>query len=129
MGRLTRMTHSGPSVLVMDQWSPATYIQDTWRATNRVTVNAGLRWEPFLGQNILNRAVYNFSMDNFRKNVTSTVFIKAPAGLIYPGDPGFPDGLTGQNKHWLNLSPRAGVAWDVHGDGRLAVRSSVQPEL
>jgi hypothetical protein len=25
---------------------------------------------------------------------------------------------------WWNLSPRAGVAWDVRGDGRLAVRSS-----
>ena len=25
---------------------------------------------------------------------------------------------------WWNLSPRFGVAWDVHGDGRLAVRSS-----
>ena len=24
----------------------------------------------------------------------------------------------------MNLSPRAGVAWDVKGDGRLAVRSS-----
>ena len=38
---------------------------------------------------------------------------------------GFPNnGKTGLNKQWWNLSPRAGVAWDVHGDGRLAVRSS-----
>lgn len=28
------------------------------------------------------------------------------------------------NTQWWNLSPRAGVAWDAHGDGRLAVRSS-----
>jgi len=28
------------------------------------------------------------------------------------------------NKKWWNFSPRAGVAWDVHGDGRMAVRSS-----
>jgi len=53
-----------------------------------------------------------------------TVFRNAPAGLIYPGDPGFPKGNTGLNTQWTNLSPRAGVAWDVHGDGRLAVRSS-----
>ena len=124
MGRITRMEHSGPGVLVMDQWNLGMYTQDTWRATNRVTVNLGLRWEPFLGQNVLNRAVYNFSMDNFRKNVASKVYLKAPAGLEYPGDAGFPDGLSGQKKQWLNLSPRAGVAWDVHGDGRLAVRSS-----
>jgi len=28
------------------------------------------------------------------------------------------------NKQWWNLSPRGGVAWDVRGDGRLALRSS-----
>ena len=52
------------------------------------------------------------------------MFHNAPAGLIYPGDAGFPKGQTGLNKQWWNLSPRGGVAWDVHGDGRLAVRSS-----
>ena len=52
------------------------------------------------------------------------MFLNAPAGLIYPGDAGFPDGQTGLNKQWLNFSPRVGVAWDVHGDGRMAVRSS-----
>ena len=52
------------------------------------------------------------------------MFVNAPAGLIYPGDPGFPAGKTGLNKQWWNLSPRLGVAWDVTGDGRTAVRSS-----
>jgi hypothetical protein len=32
--------------------------------------------------------------------------------------------MSGQNTQWWNLSPRAGVAWDVTGDGRTAVRSS-----
>ena len=38
-------------------------------ATNRVTVNAGLRWEPFFGQNVQNGAISNFSLDNFRSGV------------------------------------------------------------
>src|SRR5204862_179827 len=40
------------------------------------------------------------------------------------GDVGFPPGKTGLKKQWLNFSPRVGVAWDVHGDGRTAVRTS-----
>jgi hypothetical protein len=28
------------------------------------------------------------------------------------------------NKQWWNLSPRGGIAWDIRGDGRLALRSS-----
>jgi hypothetical protein len=44
--------------------------------------------------------------------------------LIFPGDPGFPSGKSGLNTQWWNLSPRAGVAWDVSGNGRTAVRAS-----
>ncbi|NOT24697.1 MAG: TonB-dependent receptor, partial [Acidobacteria bacterium] len=124
MGRVTRMEHSGPGTLPMDQWSLGMYVQDAWRVTPRTTVNAGLRWEPYFGQNVLNGAISNFSMENYERNVTSTVFLNAPAGLIYPGDPGFPEGLSGQNKQWTNFSPRVGLAWDVNGDGRTAVRSS-----
>ena len=62
--------------------------------------------------------------ENFDKGIKSTVFINAPAGLIYPGDPGFPEGTSGLKKQWMNLSPRIGAGWDVNGDGRLAVRTS-----
>src|SRR4030095_10125491 len=66
----------------------------------------------------------NFTLDNFHKGVKSAQFKKAPAGVLYPGDPGFPPGTSGSYQQWWNLSPRAGVAWDVAGDGRTAVRAS-----
>jgi hypothetical protein len=56
--------------------------------------------------------------------VKSSRFVNAPAGFLYPGDEGVPPGNTGMNRQWWNLSPRAGVAWDVNGDGRTAVRAS-----
>jgi hypothetical protein len=124
MGRVGRLEHGGPGALPMDQWHVGLYAQDTWRASKRVTLNAGLRWEPYFGQSILNSAISNFSLDNFRGNVKSTVFRNAPAGLIYPGDDGYPSGKTGLNTQWWNFSPRVGIAWDVTGDGRMAVRSS-----
>ena len=124
MGRVGRLEHGGPGALPMDQWHLGLYAQDTWRTSDRVTINAGLRWEPYFGQSVLNGAISNFSLDNFRRNVKSTVFRNAPAGLIYPGDDGYPSGKTGLNTQWWNFSPRVGIAWDVTGDGRTAVRSS-----
>ena len=124
LGRVGRLEHGGPAIMPMDQWYLGLYVQDTWRATRRMTINAGLRWEPYFGANVLNGAVYNFSLDNFRRGIESTVFNNAPAGLIYPGDSGFPAGRTGLNKQWWNLSPRVGVAWDLRGNGRMALRSA-----
>jgi hypothetical protein len=89
-----------------------------------VTLNAGLRWEPYFGASVLNGAIYNFSMENFQKGIETTVFTNAPAGLVYPGDPDFPSGRTGLHTQWWNLSPRVGIAWDVNGDGRTAIRSA-----
>ena len=123
-GRLFRLEQGAPNILPMDQTYVGVYAQDAWRMSDRVTLNAGVRWEPYFGMNVQSGAISNFSLDNFQKGVKSTVFKNAPAGLLYPGDQGYPGGKSGINAQWWNLSPRAGVAWDVHGDGRLAFRSS-----
>ena len=124
LGRVTSLEHGGPNILKVNNWYTGLYAQDSWRASSRVTLNAGVRWEPYFGQNVENDAITIFVMDNFLKGVKSTVFRNAPAGLVYPGDAGFPSGQTGLNIQWSNFAPRAGLAWDVRGDGRLAVRSS-----
>ena len=124
VGRVAVLEHGARSGITLDQVYQALYAQDSWRATDRVTVNAGVRWEPFFGQQITDGAIANFSLENFRNGIRSTVFRRAPAGFLYPGDPGFPEGRAGFRKQWLNFSPRIGVAWDVEGDGRTAVRSS-----
>jgi hypothetical protein len=124
VGQVATLTHGTPSILHNYQWYNGVYGQDAWRATDRLTLNLGLRWEPYFGTWSKNGAISNFSLDNFHNGVRSTVFVNAPPGLIYPGDPGFPSGNTGLNKKWTNFSPRLGLAWDVSGDGRLAIRSS-----
>ena len=125
VGRVTSVEHGGLGKLPVNSWYVGGYAQDSWRVSSRVTINGGVRWEPFFGQNVENGVISVFDMENFQQGVKSTVFLNAPAGLLYDGDAGFPDnGKTGLNKQWWNLSPRAGVAWDVHGDGRLAVRTS-----
>ena len=123
LGRAATLQHGTATGVTLEQWYWGAYVQDAWRVSNRVTLNAGVRWEPFFGQTILNGAVPNFSLEDFRQGVRSGVFRNTPAGLRYEGDPGYP-GKSGFEAEWWNLSPRAGVAWDVLGDGRLALRSS-----
>jgi outer membrane receptor for monomeric catechols len=84
-----------PVVTVSNTWYIGVYASDTWRAMDRVTLNLGLRWEPYLGNNYVNHTISNFSIDNFRNGVKSTQYVNAPAGLLFPGDPGFPPGDTG----------------------------------
>ena len=123
-GQVSQFRHGAPGLLINNQWYLGLYGQDTWRATDRVTLNLGLRWEPYFGTHFKDATISNFMRDNFDKGIKSTVYINAPAGLIYPGDPGFPEGTSGLKKQWSNISPRVGAAWDVNGDGRLAVRTS-----
>jgi len=124
IGGVTALEHGGPSGSEMTQVYMGTYVADTWRASDRVTVNLGLRWEPFFGQQMSAGEVAVWSRANFDAGTRSTVFNNAPAGLLYPGDAGFPSGKSGIEKQWMNFSPRAGVAWDASGDGRTAVRAS-----
>ena len=121
-GRLTQMIEAAPNTLFMTQWYTGLYAQDTWKATPRVTLNYGLRWEPFLPQTITNGAIFQFDMQRFINKTRSTVFTNAPVGLYYAGDPGFP-GKSGIFKIWDTFAPRAGISWDPKGDGKTVVRA------
>jgi hypothetical protein len=124
VGAVGSLEHGVPNLLVMDMPYFGIYGQDAWRMGDRLTFNYGVRWEPYLGQQMLYGGASIFNHDNFVNNVKSKVFVNAPAGLLYPGDAGFPDGKSGYNVKWRDVSPRLGLAWDVTGDGRLAFRTS-----
>ena len=100
------------------------YVADTWKLNQRLTFNYGLRWEPFFPMINLDNSSVHFDMDAMKNGIKSSRFVNAPAGLSYPGDPGFP-GQQGMNNRWSNFSPRLGFAWDVNGNGRTSVRASV----
>ncbi len=130
-GKLTSLMQVTPILWSSRQNYIAAYLQDVWKMSPKLTLNSGLRWEPFLPLSIgygqgptLNEGVsFNFSDERFSKGIKSTVYPNAPAGLYFPGDPGFPKhGPT--NPRWTYFSPRLGLAWDVQGDGRTSVRAA-----
>ncbi|MBI3400759.1 MAG: TonB-dependent receptor [Acidobacteria bacterium] len=99
------------------------YAQDNWRIRPNLTINLGLRWEPFLPVKNTDSWVSHFDRDLFDQNVHSTVYPKAPAGLIFPGDSGYPGDATTFGK-MAQFAPRVGLVWTPNGDERTSVRAS-----
>lgn len=85
-------------------WEQGLYVQDDWRATRRLTVNLGLRWD------YLSKPTEAFGrQSNF--NLQTGALDVASGG----GDP-----LGSNNYH--NFGPRAGFAYDLTGKGKTVVR-------
>jgi hypothetical protein len=85
------------------------FAQDSWHALPSLTFNYGLRWDRIAPWS----ERYN-QISTFEAGAQSQVFPGAPAGILYPGDPGVPNTLAPIGE--LGFSPRVGVAWSPHAD-------------
>lgn len=108
-------TNSGTVIIGnnSDQWREhwhAAFAQDAWRATKRITLTGGLRWE-YIGSP--HSAVNHMGI--FDPNVT---------GGVEQVGPGLPDS-TLIHPEKFNLYPRGGVAWDIFGDGKTVLRGGI----
>ena len=122
----------------MSSWYPqqdfrSLFAQDTWRVNNKLTLNLGVRWEPFTPQVRTDLRHARYQRDWFDQGLRSTVFPNAPKGILFsggtlpegvPGDPGMPDTARVSKNQWAHFAPRVGVGWDVGGDGRTSIRAA-----
>ena len=87
------------------------YAQDRW-TLGRLTVNAGVRFDQFIGE------TRESSVTPSRHGAGAN-FGDCPDGQWDPGEL-----CTGEVQNWKDISPRVGIAMDVFGDGRTAIKAS-----
>ena len=94
----------------------AGFVQDQWKIRPRLTMMAGLRYDFFSPVDEANGLILMPVLQN--GNPINTLL--SDATLDFAG------GNSGRpiyNKDWNNLAPNLGLAWDVFGDGKTAVRA------
>jgi hypothetical protein len=96
------------------------YVQDDYHVSSRLTLNLGLRYDPLFPWQETKKRIEQFSVSDYNANVHSQVYVNAPAGLLFPGDPGVPE--WGTKGSYNNFAPRVGFAYAVGSDGKTSVR-------
>ncbi|HEY1463663.1 MAG TPA: carboxypeptidase regulatory-like domain-containing protein [Terriglobales bacterium] len=143
------------AVKISGQWnnnSYAAYIQDNWRATHRLTLNLGLRWDGAPHTYEANQQSSNFypnmysaanaatfdTAGNICSGATDPGCSAASPGLSTSSNPILAGiqfytngiGVGGLNgipsglvpSHWADFGPRIGFAYDLTGQGKTVVR-------
>ncbi len=105
------------------------YAQDNYKVTHRLTIDAGIRWEPFLPpvDNLNDQICYDPTF-----TARSTYYPTAPPGILFPGPPQG-SGSLGQGDHGCprsmipnrlkNVAPRIGLNADPFGNGKTSIRA------
>jgi hypothetical protein len=137
LGKVTNLVQGNGNGNYLRMKYVSLYAQDTWQVMPRLTLSGGFRWAPIFPLEDYQRPVpnvSNFYIDRYRQGLRSKVFVNAPPGFVYSGDPELVQYNNGAdptkpradlwNTYWKDFAPRAGFAWDIQGDGRTSLRAS-----
>ncbi len=118
------------------------YLQDDWKVTPRLMINAGLRVSLFGVYHEKNHSAYNWLPTAFNLAASRTVHVASNSGqlidsasgtpvpiadprvingIVQCGFNGVPDGCMAG--HLWNPAPRVGFAWDPFGNGKNSIRA------
>lgn len=128
------------------------YLQDDWRATPRLTINAGFRGSLFGAWYNPKGTAYNWRPEAFNSSVGSSIYIDPVNGYLVGKNSGSPIPLNRNGPYSLSSldptitnglvrcgangvpdscmtnklfhpSPRVGLSWDPWGNGKTAIRA------
>jgi Carboxypeptidase regulatory-like domain len=124
-------TEIGSQRQVPQRWKDLElYAQDSWKVRPHVTVDYGIRYSRFYNPYAADDGIASFNPARFDPALGAD-----PCnGLMYPPGTnpcqaaGFLGGSDGPNRSLYDqntnlFAPRLGIAWDVHGDGKMAIRA------
>jgi len=118
LGELSYFQQGGGEFKDMHGERYSFYINDNWRAKPKLSINAGLRWDPYLPYlEEKGRVVC------FQPGVQSQRFPNAPLGMTFGGsnhDPGCPQ--AGSQANLGNFAPRLGFAYKLGSSGNTSLR-------
>jgi hypothetical protein len=100
---------AGYSTRYTYQNSDGVYFQDSWRLTNRVTANYGVRWDYF---GVVGEENHQFSLFDPATSALQQVGVSGGPSTLYPKD-------------WANFSPRLSLVDDLLGNGKMVVRTGI----
>jgi hypothetical protein len=94
------------------------FFQDEWKVRRNLTLTLGMRYEYNTPKTDTQGRTFSYM-----QGAQSTVFTKAPKGLLFPGDALAPRGSNFPDKN--DWAPRFGFAWTPDRSGRLSVRGGI----
>jgi hypothetical protein len=106
------------------------YVQDNYKVSHHLTIDAGFRWEPFLPpvDNLNDQICFDPTL-----KTQSTFYPTAPPGFTFPGPPlsvssyghgdaGCPRSMVPDR--WKNVSPRLGFNISPFDSGKTSIRAA-----
>jgi hypothetical protein len=108
------------------------YAADSWQVSPRLTLDYGIRYSMFFNPYTADDRIMSFQPDLFDPALGAD----SCNGLLQPPDQhwcqaaGFLGGTAGPNRSLMkqdlnNIAPRVGVAYNVFGDGKTAIRGGI----